>query len=213
MNFLGVGQFSLLAEGFFDLIGPVLIFGIYIIASIAKAAAKGKKAGSGEEKESALKKAVRQRYQEIYQRQTGKTPTQRMATKETPTYVQSKTAIKEDIGSVQYKSEWQRRQEEIRQRNARIKERQRMASQQRYRKETQGVTKSVRQPKVSKTMPLVAVQSTRKSTYKSTQPTSSKKSTVPESVLSNMLSDPKNLRTAFVLKEILDKPVALRDFC
>ena len=73
------------ASDLFELLGPILIFGIYIIASIVKAAAqKGKSDESGEENKSELKKAVRRRYQEIYQRQTGKTASERTGHQKSP---------------------------------------------------------------------------------------------------------------------------------
>ncbi|MHC5140763.1 MAG: hypothetical protein ACYSOD_01970 [Planctomycetota bacterium] len=58
------------ADDFFKMIGPLLIFGIYIVGALAKGWTKGRQQDS-EEEPSELRKAVQKRYQEIHQRQVG----------------------------------------------------------------------------------------------------------------------------------------------
>ena len=58
------------ADDLFKMIGPLLIFGIYIVGALAKGWTKGRQQDS-EEEPSELRKAVQKRYQEIHQRQVG----------------------------------------------------------------------------------------------------------------------------------------------
>ena len=82
---LGFMCFDMLAEAedFFKMIGPLLIFGIYIVGSLAKGWTKGRQQDPEEEEPSELRKAVQQRYQEIHQRQIGGAPGQGQPPKRT----------------------------------------------------------------------------------------------------------------------------------
>jgi hypothetical protein len=199
------------ASDFFELLGPILIFGVYIIASIVKAVAqKGKSDDSDKDNESELKKVVRRRYLEIYQRQTGKPETKPPQAQNPPPFVQAKPAQKVDLRETQTRMEWQRRQEEIRQRNAGIQQRQRMAAQKRRQRELKRVTAPVERP-LAESVVQTVVKSPKKHTPKAIKTSGQKISPQTGNILADMISDPKNLRAAFVLKEILDKPVAMRE--
>jgi len=193
-------QIGLLAEGFFDLIGPLLIFGIYIIASIAKTATKkGKQAGSGEEKESELKKAVRRRYQEIYQKQVGQTPQKPPEPQRSPQYAAQPRPVQQaPLIRQPQRSQWEIKQEAIRQRKARLQS-QRTVSRRQQTKAPKQIPAAMSQPKPKQVLyqrPAKTVDDSRKQ---------------PENLLQYMIKRPENLRSAIILKEILDKPLALRD--
>jgi hypothetical protein len=186
------------ASDLFELLGPLLIFGIYIIASIVKAVAqKGKSDASGEENESDLKKAVRRRYQEISQRQTGKPPQNPPHQRTQPQSVPSKSFQKAEPAVPQQSSQWEFRQEAIRQRDAHILQRQQVGP-----KASKPVTAAGSPSGMPTERPMPM-----KTPKKGMPPTVKK----PDNTLSAVIGDPKKLRTAFVLKEILDKPIALRE--
>ncbi|MHC4854793.1 MAG: hypothetical protein ACYS72_00125 [Planctomycetota bacterium] len=191
-------QIGLLAEGLFDLLGPILIFGIYIVASIVKTVAKkGSKEDSGEETESELKKAVRRRYQEIHQRQTGQTPPEQRS----PQYVQPRPVQPTPPIRQPQRSQWEIQQEAIRQRNAKLKSQRTVSKRPHVNVPTQ-TPRAVSQPD------MLYAQKKRVPKKTKTVEGSQKRS---ENLLTFLIKRPENLRSAIILKEILDKPLALRD--
>lgn len=195
-------QIGLLAEGLFDLLGPILIFGIYIIASIVKTVAKkGSKEDSGEETESELKKAVRRRYQEIHQRQTGQTQQKPPEPQRSPQYVQPRPVQQTPPIRKRQRSQWEIQQEAIRQRNAKLKSQRTVSKRPHVNVPTQ-VPAAVSQPD------MLYAQKKRVPKKTKTVEGSQKRS---ENLLTFLIKRPENLRSAIILKEILDKPLALRD--
>jgi hypothetical protein len=198
-------QIGLLAEGFFDLLGPILIFGIYIIASIAKTVAqKGQKDGSDEEPESELKKAVRRRYQEIYQKQVGKVPPKTSQTQQPTPQVQLRPAQKPVPEIPRQRSQWEVQQEAVRQ------------------LQSQRTVPKRPHVYIQKQAP-TALNQSKPGQMADQKPVQAQKKLIQQQVktiegsqrrtgnLLSMLKGPKNLRSAIMLKEILDKPLALRD--
>jgi hypothetical protein len=187
-------QIGLLANGLFDLIGPFLIFGVYIIASIAKAAAKKGQAGnSDEETESELKKAVRRRYQEIHQKQIGKVPQAQKPFRHMERPVQQAPAERQP-----HRSQWELRQETIRERNAKNQTRQ-IGPKRPQESILKQVSAGVSQSKSKQLM------------HQKTAKTDENGPKQTGNLLVSMIKEPGNLRSAIVLKEILDKPLALRE--
>ena len=205
-----LAQISLLANGFGDIIGPILIFGIFIISSIVKAAAKKGRGENGDkETESALKKAVRQRYHEIYQQQTGKAPKKPLERSKPPRYIPDKPMREIEPTAVQQRSQWELRQEAIRQRNATMQRSE-------YSKPTilnQIAAAAVAKPPRPKPATKLNAQTKvpRKHIQQPVKSVKHDKAQTAGVPLYAMMKDPKNLRTAFILKEILDKPIALQD--
>jgi hypothetical protein len=186
VSFFESTQFGLLAEGLFDLLGPALIFGIYIIGALAKNWVKRDKGGSQDENQSELKKAVRKRYEQIRQRQVGEETPQ---LKRTPKAIPVARTI---------------RQEENRPRQA---------------MQTQKSVVGYGRPKPPQTIQqAIAPEPVHLQKKKAAQKQIPKKvDQAPKcrhagSLLENMMSRPENLRSAIILKEILDKPLALRSF-
>ncbi|MDH4203127.1 MAG: hypothetical protein OEV87_09550 [Phycisphaerae bacterium] len=201
MIFFAYAQIGLLAEGLFDLFGPILIFGIYIVASIVKTVAKKRPTeDSGEETESELKKAVRRRYQEIYQRQTGQTQP-RPPEQRSPQYVQPRPVQQAPPIRQPQRSQWEIQQEAIRQRNAKLQSQRTVPKRPHVNAPTQ-TPKAVIQPNI------LGTQKQRVPKKTKTVEGSQKQS---ENLLAFMVKSPENLRSAIILKEILDKPLALRD--
>ncbi|MHC4524062.1 MAG: hypothetical protein ACYSU8_00780 [Planctomycetota bacterium] len=245
---MGLGQFRLLADGFFDLIGPILIFGIYIIASIAKKVAKkgqtedsdveieselkkavrkryeqirqrqsiakkvakkGQTEDSDVEIESELKKAVRKRYEQIRQRQLGQQSQQPPQVKRPPKAVPVARPVQQEQSRPRQMSQWEQQQQTIRQRNAKLQE-QRMATKRQHANVLKQSSKTVRQPKPKQAIPQKLVQTQKKKIQHQAKTVSQKKQQAGN-LLSYMINRPENLRSAIILKEILDKPLALRD--
>ena len=181
------------AEDFFKMIGPLLIFGIYIVGSLAKGWTKGRQQDPEEEEPSELRKAVQQRYQEIHQRQIGGAPGQGHPPKRTepaPTTVHAPRPVESSIPVRQpsqrtYPIQAERHRRPIQQK----KHLQRNMRQKPIGLKTQ-TPKSAQKPQTAK----------------------STESRCAEHSLASMIRQPQNLRTAIILKEILDKPLALRDF-
>ena len=194
------GHTNLLAEGLFDLLGPILIFGIYIIASIAKTAAKkGQQSGSGEETESELKKAVRRRYQEIYQKQVGQTPQKPPEPQRSSQYAAQPRPVQQAPPIRQpQRSQWEIKQEAIRQRKARLQS-QRTIPRRPQTKAPKQIPAAITQPKPKQVLHQKPAKTVDESQKQS------------ENLLQYMIKRPANLRSAIILKEILDKPLALRD--
>ena len=83
-------------------------------------------------------------------------------------------------------------------------------SQQRRQNELKRDAATVKRPVAGLTEQVV-IKPSRKHAPKTAMTSGPKISPQTGNILADMISDPKNLQTAFVLKEILDKPVALRD--
>ena len=187
------------AEDFFKMIGPLLIFGIYIIGVLAKGWTKNQQHGSDEENQSELKKAVKRRYQEIHDRQVGNNSGQGQAPRHTEPVrtVRSAQPVEPSTPVRQVP----RRTYPLHQVQA---ERPRRPVQHRNR------PRNVQQKPVSaRTQAPKPVQ--RPQTVRSHEVTAVKQSRADYSLVS-VMRKPQNLRTAIILKEILDKPLALRDF-
>jgi len=188
-------QFSLLAEGLFELLGPILIFGIYIIASIVKTVSKkGQKDDPDEKLEPELKKAVRRSYQEIFQKQVPKAQPKASQSQQPKLHVQSQPVQKPSPAHAMRDSQWEIQQEMIRQRNAKLQSR-KIAS-----KPVPAYVSTVAsQPQIK---PMVY------------EKTANSGVGIPKQTENQLMSSIKgfeNLRSAIILKEILDKPLALRD--
>jgi hypothetical protein len=187
------------ANNFFEFLGPLLLFGIYILGALAKSWSKKRDLGSDEEKPSSeLQKAVKKRYQQIYERQTGKTPTlTQMQTSRTeqPQFVRKPVEEIEPVKPRQQVSP------------TNIPE-----SKQRYQKA---------QPKRMTRPPVVQKRTFTQPSKRMSKPYQVRKATVDIPAkhtfkptcdyLIKMIQEPQNLRSAIILKEILDKPVGLRD--
>lgn len=198
-----------------ELIGPILIFGIYIIGALAKNWVNRDQKGSDKENQSELKKAVRKRYEQIRQRQTGEDSAH---LKRTPKAVSTARTIQQEENRPRQASQWEQQQRAIRQHNAKLQE-QRMAAKRARAIQAQKAVVGYDQPKPPQTIgQVVAPKPVRKQ----------KKTAVPKHIsekavhtpkyrcagglLEDMLGRPENLRSAIILKEILDKPLALRGF-
>lgn len=206
MNSLaGVMCVGILADlgDFFEMLGPLALFGIYIFAALAKGWAKKNKQSSSEDKkqkQSFLQKAVQKHYQEIHERQTGKSrpktpiyqpkqpkPVQRTQTPRTVREpVPSQQPNKGDLGHpVQFNKQ-------LRQTHNRPRIRQ-------HKQQIPVIKSQPPQPK--------------KQSYKTAAKDSKavkRSKAYSKNHLTAMLQQPQNLRTAIILKEILDKPLALR---
>ena len=186
------------AEDFFKMIGPLLIFGIYIVGSLAKGWTKGRQQDPEEEEPSELRKAVQQRYQEIHQRQIGGAPGQGQPPKRTepaPATVHSSRSIESPIPVRQPSQRTYPIQVERHRRPVQQKNDPRQNMRQKPVAVKAKIPKSPQKPRMVKP--------------------SEAKSAKPECAdysLASMIRHPQNLRTAIILKEILDKPLALRDF-
>ena len=193
--------FEVLAESddFFKMIGPLLIFGIYIIGSLAKGWTKNRQQEPDEESSSELRKAVKRRYQEIHDRQTGKSSGQVQPPRHTePVRTAHSARPVEPLASVRqaprrthpaHQVQAERPRRPVQHRN-----RPRNVQQKPVRARTQ-TPKSVQIPQTVKRHETKAVKQSR-----------------ADHSLASMIRQPQNLRTAIILKEILDKPLALRDF-
>ena len=182
------------AEDFFKMIGPLLIFGIYIVGSLAKGWTKGRQQDPEEEEPSELRKAVQQRYQEIHQRQIGGAPEQGHPPKRTepaPAAVHSSRSIESPIPVRQpsqrtYPIQAERHRRPVPQQQNHLRKNRRQNPVAVKAK----IPKSAQKPQTAKSTELRCA----------------------EHSLASMIRQPQNLRTAIILKEILDKPLALRDF-
>jgi hypothetical protein len=189
------------ANDFFKMIGPLLIFGFYIVASLAKGWAKGRQQKS-EEEPSELRKAVQKRYQEIHQRQVGGDRPQGQPLRQ-PVPAKTTVPVSRPVEPPM----------PVRQPSQRTfpphpvqAERHRHLVQQ----QQNPLSQNRRQKPVSvKTLASKSVQKTR--TVKSSETKAIKPRSADDS-LASMIRNPQSLRTAIILKEILDKPLALRDF-
>ncbi len=193
--------FGVLAEAddFFKMIGPLLIFGVYIIGALAKGWTKNRQQESDEENPSELRKAVQRRYQEIHDRQVGNTPgrTQPQPPRHTePVRTVHSARPVEPLASVrqvprrtypthQVQAERPRRPVKHRNRPRNVQQKPVSIKAQ--------VPKPVQRPQTV-----------------SHEEKAVKQSRTDHS-LASMIRQPQNLRTAIILKEILDKPLALRD--
>ncbi|MHC5161463.1 MAG: hypothetical protein ACYSOC_07515 [Planctomycetota bacterium] len=173
------------ADDFFKMIGPLLIFGIYIVGALAKGWTKGRQQDS-EEEPSELRKAVQKRYQEIHQRQVGGVEGQAQPPRHTEP---APTTSQRTFPPLPVQAESHRRLVQQPQKPRRQSRRQKP-----YSVKTQAL-KSVQKPRTA-----------RINEVESTKPRYEAHS------LASIIQQPQSLRTAVVLKEILDKPLALRDF-
>jgi FtsZ-interacting cell division protein ZipA len=188
------------ADNLFELLGPLLIFGIYAIAAIAKKWASSKQTDSEEKPTSELQRAVREKYKEIHARQTGKTPVapkfqpQRKPESTRPVPTQQRFERPAPVRQVAkkpvvYPVQVQKQPRYVRQ----------QTRPQRHRRPKPVETKAqtpqpVHRPKPKK------------------QPAAKPlKQKYTENILTTMIRRPESLRSAIILKEILDKPIALRD--
>ena len=190
--------FGVLADGgnFFELIGPLLLFGVYIIVALAKKLGKDQQQESDGENQSELAKAVRKRYQQIHDRQVGNSPgrTQPQPPRRTEPVrtVQSARPVVESVP--------------VRQ----VPRRTYPAHQVQAEKHRYPVQPNVQQKPVSvKTQAPKSAQ--RPKTVKKSYKAKSIKQRYTDYSLASMIRQSQNLRTAIILKEILDKPLALRD--
>ena len=186
------------AEDFFKMIGPLLIFGIYIVGSLAKGWTKGRQQDPEEEEPSELRKAVQRRYQEIHQRQIGGAPGKGQlpkCTEPAPATVHSSRSIESPIPVWQPSQRTYPIQAERHRRPAQQKKDPRQNMRQKPVAVKAKIPKSPQKPRMVKP-----------SEAKSAKPECAEYS------LASMMRHPQNLRTAIILKEILDKPLALRDF-
>jgi FtsZ-interacting cell division protein ZipA len=187
------------ADDFFKMIGPLLIFGVYIIGALAKGWTKSRQQESEEEKPSELRKAVQKRYQEIHQRQTGKSSgqvqqprhTEPVRTVHSARTVEPPTPVRQvprrTYPTHQVQAERPRRPVQHRNRPRNVQQK--------------PVSVKTQAPKPAQ----------RPQTVRSHEAKAVKQSRADRS-LASMIRQPQNLRTAIILKEILDKPLALRDF-
>jgi len=194
---LGFTYCGLLADGgdFFELLGPLLLFGIYAIGALAKKWVNSRQSNSEEKPPTELQKAVRKRYQQIYERQVGKEPPKRIEPVRTAHTVRPaeppvpiRQLPRRAYPTPQVRAERQRRpvqQKKHLRRNTRQKP----------------VSVKAQAPKSAQ----------KPQTVKSSKAKTIKQRSTDHSLLS-MIRQPQNLRTAIILKEILDKPLALRDF-
>ena len=191
--------FGVLAEAddFFKMIGPLLIFGVYIISMLAKGWTKNRQQESDEENPSELRKAVQRRYQEIHDRQTGKSSGQVQPPRHTePVRTVHSARPVEPPASVR---QVPRRTYPTHQVQA---ERPRRSVKHRNR------PRNVQQKPVSiKTQVPKPVQRPQTVSHEE----KAVKQSCTDHSLASMIRQPQNLRTAIILKEILDKPLALRD--
>ena len=192
MSFFESAQFGLLAEGLFDLLGPALIFGIYIIGALAKNWVKRDQGTSEEENQSELKKAVRKRYEKIHQRQLGEDSPQ---LKRTQKSIPIARTVRQEENRPKQISQWEQQQQAIRQRNAKLQE-QRITPKT-TRQSSASITSHVPKKKMSKEAVPRKIDQVQKD-----RPM--------KNILRHMMNRPENLRSAIILKEILDKPLALR---
>jgi len=192
--------FKVLAEddGFFKMIGPLLIFGVYAIGALAKGWSKNRQQESDEENQSELKRAVQRRYQEIHDRQVGNSPgrTQQQPPRRhvEPTRTVRSARPVEPPPPVR----------QVPQRT--YPTHQVQAERPRHPVQHRNRPQNVQQKPVS-----VKTQVPKSQTAKVHKAQAVKQSRTDHS-LASMIRQPQNLRTAIILKEILDKPLALRDF-
>ena len=185
------------ADDLFKMIGPLLIFGFYIVAALAKGWAKQRQEGS-EEDRSELRKAVQQRYEEIHRRQVGADRPDKQSTAQTqqpekttpqPQRVQPRRPVHQPSQKgIPFQADRRPRPVQMKKR----------------------LSRELRQkPEKVRAQDLKSVQKIR--TARPAQP-KPKVVESPQTSLASLLRQPQDLRTAVVLKEILDKPLALREF-
>jgi hypothetical protein len=196
---LGFINHGMLAEGnnLLEMLGPLLLFGIYAIGALAKKWADSKKTESDEKPPSELQKAVRKRYQQIYERQTGNdaaanrpVPVRAEPVKTSPVRPLEKTPPKTQARTL------------LTPQLQELKKRPPVHQRQKYRQERRN------QRKVAAKQTSAVIQRPQPATIKIV---SIKQKCEGHSVLS-MFQQPPSLQTAVIMKEILDKPLALRDF-
>ncbi len=195
--------FGVLADGgnFFELIGPLLLFGVYIIVALAKKFGKDQQQESDEEKPSELRKAVKRRYQEIHDRQVGNSPGQ--VQPQPPRHTEPVRAV-HSARPVEPPAPIRQVPRRTYPAHPVQAERHRRPVQQKNH-----LRQNMRQKPVSvKTQAPKPVQ--RPQTVGSHETKAVKQSRKDHSLVS-MIRQPQNLRTAIILKEILDKPIALRN--
>ena len=181
------------AEDFFKMIGPLLIFGIYIVGSLAKGWTKGRQQDSEQEEPSELRKAVQRRYQEIHQRQIGGGTAQKQPaghTEPTPAAVRPSLPVEPQMPVRQPSQRTYPIQADRHRRPVQQKKHLQRNRQQKPVGIKAKIPKSPQKPQTEKSTELRCA----------------------EHSLASMMRHPQNLRTAIILKEILDKPLALRDF-
>jgi hypothetical protein len=190
------------ADDFFKMIGPLLIFGIYIVGSLAKGLTKGRQQDS-EEEPSELRKAVQRRYQEIHQRQVGagkgRVQTPRRTEPAPPTAHASRPV--EPPAPV-----WQPSQRTFPPQPVQAESHRRLVQ------PPQKPRRHSRRQKPVSSKTLTSKSGHRPGPVKRSQTKAVITPRPAGDSLASMLENPQSLRTAIVLKEILDKPLALRDF-
>jgi len=188
------------AEDLFKMIGPLLIFGIYIVGALAKGWTKGRQQDS--EEPSELRKAVQKRYQEIHQRQVGGVEGQAQPPRHTepaPTTVHASRPVEPPVPV------WQPPQRTFPPLPVQAESHRRPVQQQ------QNTIRQSRRQKPYSVKTQALKSGHKPGTVKSSQTKAIKPRSADHSLVS-MLRNPQSLRTAIILKEILDKPLALRDF-
>jgi hypothetical protein len=238
MNLLLLGQFGVLAEGWGQLIGVIAVVGFYVFSAIVKKI--GESGQSDEEKEKA-RQAARRIHEQIAK---GKTAAQ--VEEANRRRLERKLPYAKAVKNRESMSEWDRQQEEKRQRltqsrqnelrgrpgepvtqkNARIQIEtppappipvaQAIDEDAEELKRQQYYAKAQRAQQVRRRSQMQAQQVAAKSTRTAVKPKKAPaKATVQtrrtSDVVRNLLNNPNQLRSAILLKEILDKPVAMRD--
>jgi len=188
------------ADDFFKMIGPLLIFGVYIIGALAKGWTKNRPQEPDEENPSELKKAVQRRYQEIHGRQVGNSPgrtqSQPPSHTEPVKTVHSARAVEPPLARQVPRKTYPTHQVQA--------ERHRYSVQ--HRNHPRNVQQKPVSVKAQSPKPVQRPQAVKSHEVKAV------KQTRADISLAAMIRQPRNLRTAIVLREILDNPLALREF-
>lgn len=200
----GLTYYSLLADAgdFFELLGPLLLFGIYAIAALAKKWAGSRQPDTEEKEPSELQKAVRKRYQQIYQRQTGQQPEKIQSPKCTEPV--KPVPVAQPVKAPAFVRQPQPTQKTYPAPHVRAESQQRVAKQQDYHRQNRR-PKPV-SPKAQTPKPVRKSQTVKRIKAKTVTRTGAEHS------LKSMIRQRQNLRTAIILKEILDSPLGLKDF-
>lgn len=198
---VGFINFVVLAESnLFELLGPLLLFGIYAIATLARRLANSKQSESQEKKPSEPQQAVRSGYQAIHDMQVGKAAvTEKVRSPEQPqqyrieprprTFEKNLLSQQRLERAVAYSAHVQKSIRSVRQ-----KPRTEPYSDLKTQTVLTGPPQSIHIPELEK--------------KSITEPLNTKD--VKHPVLT-MIYQPQDLRSAVILKEILDEPVSLRD--
>jgi hypothetical protein len=198
---LGFMCFKVLAEAdnFFKMIGPLLIFGIYIIGALAKGWTKSRQHEPNEELSSELKKAVKSRYQEIHDRQVGNNPDRTQ-----PQMPRLAEPVRAVHSAGQVNKPLPVRQTPMRTYPAHQIQAEKPRIPVQHRNRPRNVQQKPVSVKTRAPKPVQKPQAARSHKAKTAQQSRTDQS------LASMIRQPQNLRTAIILKEILDKPISMR---